>query len=120
MGEGLLRHIGGERYEVFSAGTVPSGLAQHTVEVMREIGIDVSGQHSQHVDEFADQSFDYVIIVCGSATSSCPPFPHEGERLFWDVEDPSDSVARGVGLMDAMRAARDDLSARIKAFLDQP
>lgn len=120
MGEGLLKHLGGEHYDVFSAGTAPSGLARHTVEVMREIGIDVSGQRSQHVDEFADQSFDHVIVVCGVAKDSCPPFAHEGERLFWNVEDPSEAVARGVNLVDAMRAARDDLRARIEAFLAQP
>jgi arsenate reductase len=120
MAEGLLRHLAGERYDVFSAGTAPSGLARHTVEVMREVGIDVSGQRSQHVDEFADQSFDNVIIVCSVAKDSCPPFAYEGERLFWDVEDPSDAVARGLGLIDAMRATRDDLRDRIEAFIAQP
>jgi arsenate reductase len=117
MAEGFLRHIAGERYDVFSAGTAPSGLARHTVEVMREVGIDVSGQRSQHVDEFGGQSFDYVIIVCSVARGRCPPFAYEGERLFWDVEDPSDAVARGMGLTDAMRAARDDIRGRIEAFI---
>ena len=120
MGEGLLRHLGGDRFDVYSAGTVPKGLAPQTIELMREIGIDVSPQRSQHVDEFAHERFDHVIIVCSVARETCPPFTAEGERLFWDVEDPSDGVARGLSLMDAMRASRDDLRARVEAFLAQP
>jgi arsenate reductase len=67
MAEGLLRHLAGCRFEVHSAGTQPSGLADETVAVMREIGIDTSGQRSKHVDEFLGLTFDYVITVCDSA-----------------------------------------------------
>ena len=89
MAEGLLRHLAGDRFEVHSAGTQPSGLAEETVAVMREIGIDTSGQRSKHVDEFLGQTFDYVITVCDSARQACPVFPGEGQRLHWDVEDPA-------------------------------
>jgi len=64
MAEGLLRQLGGDRFDVHSAGTMPSGMSELTIEVMREIGIDVSGQRSKSVDEFARQGFDYVITVC--------------------------------------------------------
>ena len=117
MAEGLLRHLAGDRFEVHSAGTQPKGLAGHTVEVMREIGIDVSGQRSKHVDEYAGQAFDYVITVCDSARQSCPVFPGGGERIHWDVEDPADTIARGDGPLDAFRAARDELRRRIEEFL---
>jgi arsenate reductase len=91
MAEGLLRHLGGDRFEAHSAGTRPSGLAEETVAAMREIGIDVSSQRSKHVDEFAGQEFDYVITVCDSARQECPVFPGDGKRLHWDVEDPADT-----------------------------
>jgi arsenate reductase len=117
MAEGLLRSIADDRFEVHSAGTLPSGLSELTVEAMREIGIDVSTQWSKSVDEFAGQSFDYVITVCDSARQVCPVFPGDGRRLHWDVEDPSDAEARGVPLMDAFRMARDDLRKRIETFV---
>jgi arsenate reductase (thioredoxin) len=116
MAEGLLRHLAGDRFEAYSAGTAPSGISELTIDAMREIGIDVSGQRSKSVDEFADQRFDYVITVCDSARESCPVFPG-GQQLHWSIEDPSDAEARGVPLMDAFRLARADLRGRIEAFV---
>ena len=117
MAEGLLRALAGDSFDVYSAGTMPSGLSDLTIGAMREIGIDVSAQRSKSVDEFAGQAFDYVITVCDSARQICPTFPGEGERLHWDVADPSDIEARGVPLIGAFRIARDDLRARIEPFL---
>jgi arsenate reductase len=117
MGEALLRHIAGDRFDVFSAGILPSGLAHETIEIMREIGIDVSGQRSQHVDEFARVNLDYVITVCDDAKAVCPVFPGGGERIHWSVEDPSDTYERGGTLLEAFRVARDDLRQRIDAFV---
>ena len=117
MGEGLLRDLAGDRFGVHSAGTHPSGLAGETVEVMREIGIDVSGQRSKHVDEFSEQRFDYVVTVCEHALAECPVFPNAGLMLHWDVDDPSDTFEHGGTLIDAFRVARDDLTARVEEFL---
>jgi arsenate reductase len=94
MGEGLLRQLGGDRFDVYSAGIIPSGLADQTVEVMKEIGIDVSGQRSQHLDEFRGMRFDYVITVCDTAKGVCPNFPGS-QQIHWSVENPSDTYARG-------------------------
>ncbi len=116
MAEGLLRHIAGDRFDVCSAGTEPRGLADETIAVMREFGIDVAHQRSQHVDEYAGQHFDYVITVCDSARQTCPVFPG-GEQLHWDVEDPSDTYARGGTLIDAFRSARDTLRERMTEFV---
>jgi len=115
MAEGLLRHIAGDRFEVQSAGTRPSGMSEMTIEAMREIGIDVSQQLSKSVDDVAGHPFDYVITVCDSAREECPLFSG-GEQLHWSVEDPSDAEARGVPLMQAFRLAREDLRQRIELF----
>ena len=115
MAEGLLRHIAGDTFEVQSAGTRPSGMSELTIEAMREIGIDVSGQWSKPVDDVAGHRFDYVITVCDSAREECPLFPG-GEQLHWSVEDPSDTEARGVPLVEAFRLAREDLRQRIELF----
>ncbi len=116
MAEGLLRQAAGDRFDVHSAGTEPKGVSPYTVEAMREIGIDISGQRSNHVDEYVGQQFDYVITVCDSARQSCPAFPGKGERLHWDVEDPSDAEDRGESAIEAFRAARDDLRRRVEEF----
>jgi arsenate reductase len=115
MAEGLLRHLAGDRFESHSAGTLPSGMSEMTVEAMREVGIDIADQWSKHVGEFDGQQFDYVITVCDVAKESCPVFPG-GEQLHWSIEDPSDIQARGVPLAEAFRIAREDLRKRIESF----
>lgn len=116
MAEALLRFHGPDRFEVFSAGTEPKGLAPETIDVMREVNIDVSGQRSKHVDEFAGQQFDHVITVCDSARQVCPVFPG-GESIHWEIEDPDVPIQAGMPKLDAFREARDDLRSRVKAFL---
>ena len=88
MAEGLLRRLGGERFEVESAGTSPSRVRPEAVEAMREVGIDISGQRSKSADEFAGQEFDYVITVCDNARESCPAFPGRAKRIHRSFEDP--------------------------------
>jgi arsenate reductase len=115
MAEGLLRHLAGDRFESHSAGTLPSGMSDMTIEAMREVGIDIADQWSKHIADFDGQRFDYVITVCDVAKESCPVFPG-GEQLHWSIEDPSDNQARGVPLMEAFRLAREDLRTRIESF----
>lgn len=89
MAEGLLRHISGDRFEVFSAGTKPVGLNPDAVKAMLELGIDIANYRSKSVDEFAGQQFDYVITVCDNAKESCPFFPGGGKRIHHSFEDPA-------------------------------
>src|SRR5437016_1272174 len=88
MAEGLLRHDAGERFDVESAGTKPSQVRPEAVAVMRELGIDISGHRSKHVDEFAGQRFDYVLTVCDNARESCPVLPGSGVRRHQSFDDP--------------------------------
>ncbi len=119
MAEGLLRHLAGDRFQVHSAGTDPKGVAPLTVAVMEEIGIDISSQRSQSVEEFAGQRFDYVITVCDSARRLCPTFPGGGRRIHWSVADPAEVEARGAPSLRAFRSARDELRRRIEELLQQ-
>ncbi len=75
MAEGLLRYDAGSQFEVESAGTRPGTVRPEAIAVMAELGIDISGHRSKHVDEFAGQDFDYVLTVCDNANASCPIFP---------------------------------------------
>lgn len=67
MAEGLVRHDAGDRFEIYSAGTNPSRVRPEAIAVMRELGIDISGQQSKSADEFEGQQFDYVLTVCDNA-----------------------------------------------------
>jgi len=114
MAEGLLRSLGGEEYEVYSAGTHPSFVRPQAIEVMREIGIDISGQTSKSLDQFVDQSFDYVITVCDNAKESCPFFAGAKEMLHWSIEDPVSVWGTDQMQLEAFRKARDELRDRIE------
>src|ERR1700680_4630880 len=89
MAEGLLRHDAGDRFEVFSAGTKPSHVRPEAVAVMREVDIDISGQHSKSVDVFTGQHFDYVLTVCDHAKESCPIFSGQTVTIHRSFEDPA-------------------------------
>ena len=81
MAEGLLEHDAGDRFEVKSAGTKPGRVRPEAIAVMKELGIDISGHRSKHVDEFQGQLFDYVLTVCDNAKESCPVFPGHAKRI---------------------------------------
>jgi len=115
MAEGLLRHAGGDRYEVFSAGTRPVGLNPNAVRAMAEFGIDISGHRSKSVDELSGQQFDYVITVCDSAKEACPIFPGPGERLHHNFEDPA--AAPADQQLAKFREVRDQIRAWIGDFV---
>ena len=118
MGEGLLRHFGGDRFEVFSGGLVPSYVRPNAIAVMREIGIDISHHRSKSLNEFIESPFDYVITVCDHASEHCPIFPGPAKRIHWSIDDP---VAPGgeEAQLQAFREARDDLKSRIQDFVKQ-
>lgn len=116
MAEGLLRDMAGDRFEVFSAGLVPSYVRPNAIEVMKELGIDISHHRSKSLNEFIDTSFDYVITVCDHANQHCPIFPGPAKRIHWSIKDP---VAPGdeEAQREAFREARDDLKSRLDAFV---
>jgi arsenate reductase (thioredoxin) len=109
MAEGLLRHVGGEIFDVESAGVEKSFVRPQAIEVMREIGIDISRHRSKSLNEFAGQSFDYVITVCDNANQRCPVFPGAPHRIHWSIEDPVSENASGEKQLAAFRKARDEL-----------
>jgi len=115
MGEGLLRNLAGDRFDVFSAGTRPTSLNPNAIEAMREIGIDISGQRSKSVDEFAGEKFDYVITVCDNARESCPIFPGEARRLHQGFEDPA--AARSGEQPAKFRQVRDAMASWVETFI---
>jgi arsenate reductase len=114
MAEGILRYYGNIRFEVFSAGTKPSSVNLIAIQVMKEIGIDISGHRSKHVDEFKGQRFDYVITVCDNAKESCPFFPGNTKRLHWEFPDPPYDEAVTDAVLDEFRKVRDMILEKFK------
>ncbi len=118
MAEGLLRHLGGTRYEVFSAGTKPAGVNPLAIEAMREVGIDISTQRSKSVAEFAGQEFAAVITVCDNAAEECPIFPGAPQRAHWSLPDPAAVSGTKEEKLGAFRKVREELERRIQAFVN--
>lgn len=118
MAEGLLRAIGGDRFEVFSAGTIKSHVRPQAVVVMQEVGIDITTHHSKSLDVYAGKDFDYVITVCDSANESCPVFPGIPKRIHWSVADPAAASGDEEVQLAAFREARDELTKRLQIFVD--
>ena len=113
MAEGILRHLGGERFEVFSAGSQPSRVHPLAIRVMAKRQIDISGQKSKHMATFADETFDYVITVCDLASEVCPVFPG-AERIHWSIPDPSAVEGAEREKAAAFEHAGNDLLTRIR------
>ncbi|HEY9282238.1 MAG TPA: arsenate reductase ArsC [Pyrinomonadaceae bacterium] len=110
MAEGILRHDGGGKLEVESAGVNPSRVRPEAVEAMREIGIDISSHRSKSADEFVGQQFDYVITVCDNARETCPYFPGDAERIHRSFEDPPAPGAAEADTTTAVfRRVRDEI-----------
>jgi arsenate reductase (thioredoxin) len=118
MAEGLLRHDAGGAFKVFSAGTKPTQVRPEAVAVMREAGIDISGQRSKSVDEFEGQDFNYVITVCDNAKQSCPVFPAKTKRIHWSIEDPAAVQGSEEERLAAFRRIRDELRLRLQRFAE--
>lgn len=115
MAEGLLGHMAGDRFEVFSAGTRPAGLNPNAVKVMAEMGIDISGHRSKHVDEFSGQAFDCVFTVCDNAKEACPLFPGRGKRIHHSFEDPASAPPERQ--LEVFRRVRDEIAVNLRKFV---
>jgi arsenate reductase len=116
MAEGLLRHDAGDRFEVESAGSKPGQVRPEAIAAMREIGIDISSHRSKHVDEFQDQSFDYVLTVCDNAKETCPIYPGQTNRIHRNFEDPAAVQGSEEERVAAFRRVRDQIREYLRGF----
>jgi arsenate reductase (thioredoxin) len=118
MAEGILRHDGGDAFEVESAGVKPGGVRPEAIQAMREIGIDISGHRSKSVDAFVGQEFDTVITVCDNAKETCPVFPGKTERVHRSFEDPPPpGEGSDEERLSIFRRVRDEIREWMKDFI---
>ena len=116
MAEGLVNHFLGDRFQAFSAGTEATRVNPLAIQVMAELGIDISGHHAKTLDEFAGARFDYVITLCGDANETCPLFFGGVERVHLGFDDPSRLKGPGEEVLPEYRRVRDELRTQLLTF----
>jgi arsenate reductase (thioredoxin) len=117
MAEGLLRHLAGDSFEAYSAGTEATHVRPLAIRAMDEIGVDISGHESKTLDRYLGEPFDYVITVCDDANEACPFFPGAKRRLHWSLPDPSAAKGSEEERLAVFRSVRDGLRDRLQAEL---
>ena len=119
MAEALLRKLGGDRFDVYSAGLEPRGIDPMTIDVLQEIGIDTSTLKSKSVSVYMGfKNIDYMITVCAKAEKNCPTlFPSIGQRLYWPFDDPTDYTGPVAERISFYRRIRNEIEQKILLFL---
>ena len=117
MAEGVLRRVAGDIVEVQSAGSNPAQFVHpKAIQVMSEIGIDISKNRSKHLNEFLDRKVHTVITVCGYADEACPIFPGMVARYHWGFEDPAKAQGSEDEVLEVFRKVRDEISRVFGAY----
>jgi arsenate reductase len=119
MAEGLLRHDAGDRFEVESAGTKPGHVRAEAIKVMEEIGIDISGHRSKHVDELTKVAFDYVLTVCDNAKETCPVFGGHAKHIHEAFDDPAALEGTQDEREQLFRVVRDQIRTYLARFASE-
>ena len=117
LAEGILRTAAKDRFRVASAGSKPAGFVHpFAIQVMKEIGIDISAHHSKHLNEFLHQPVATVITVCGNADQACPMFPGQMNRHHWGFDDPAHTVGTDEEKLAMFRRVRDEIRRVFDAY----
>lgn len=117
LAEGILRAAAGDVLNVQSAGSKPAGYVHPlAIQVMKEIGVDVSGHRSKHMDEFLKQPVETVITVCGNADQACPMFPGQVNRHHWGFDDPAHATGTDEEKLAVFRRVRDEIKRVFESY----
>lgn len=119
MAEGLLRADHGEHFAVESAGSRATLVRPEAIAVLAELGIDISGHRSKTVEEFAGESFDWVLTVCDNARESCPVYPGHGRRVHRNFPDPAAVEGSEEERLASFRRVRDEIREYLREFAGQ-
>jgi len=122
MAEAFLTSLGGERFETFSAGLTPGTLNQDVVRVMKEIGIDISGNRTKGINELLKEGkeFDVAVMVCDESHAGlCPVIPGVRKQLHWSIEDPSGVAGSEEVKQEKIREIRDQIRKRVILLIEE-
>ena len=114
MAEGLLRNVAGDRFDVYSAGTEATLVRPEAIEVMAEVGIDISQQTSKTLERYLGEDWNAVITVCDDANEACPVFPGTAARDHWSFPDPSKATGSEEERLGVYRTVRDQIAAHVR------
>ncbi len=118
MAEGWLKTLGGDRFEAYSAGIEAHGKNPRAISVMREAGVDISGQESEILDPKLLDSLDLLVTVCGHADNHCPTIPVSCPKVHWPFDDPAKASGTEEQIMAEFRRVRDQIKGKIQAYID--
>jgi len=117
MAEGILRAAVGDAVEVLSAGSKPAGYVHPlATRALAEIGIDISGHTSKHMNDFLERDIHTVITVCGNADQVCPMYPGQVQRYHWGFPDPAHATGSDEEIFAVFRTVRDDIRRVFEAY----
>ena len=119
MAEGFARTLGKGLIEPYSAGLIAAGVNKRAISVMKEIGIDISGQKSEEINEDLLKTMDVIITLCGNAEESCPYTPPQIKRIHWPINDPVGTIGTEEEIMKEFRHARDEIKRKIEDFIQR-
>lgn len=119
IAEGFFRHFGGDGLEVYSAGIEVHGVNPLAISTMKEVGIDLSGHTSNHINEYLDVDFDYVITVCDHAKENCPYFPTNAKKFHHNFPDPAKATGTQEEILQEFRRVREMIKTYALDFIDQ-
>lgn len=119
MAEGFLREYGKGLVQAYSAGLMATRVHPRAIAVMKESGIDISGQYSKEIDPELLNKMDIVITVCGNAGEPCPVTPPEIKRVHWPIKDPVGTIGTEEEIMREFRRARDEIKEKTEAFIKE-
>jgi arsenate reductase len=117
MAEGWARHLGGDRFDILSAGIDAHGKNPRAIAVMREAGVDISTQESTRINDDMLATVDYLVTVCGHADEHCPALPPGIRKEHWPLEDPARASGSEEKIMQVFRVSRDDIRRRVEDLL---
>jgi arsenate reductase len=116
MAEGMANNLWGDQIEAFSAGTKASFVNPMAIEVMKEIGFDISAHRSKNLSEFDGQNFDYVITLCGDANETCPLYIGGTKKTHIGFNDPAKATGTRDEIMSDFRRVREEIKEKLTAF----
>lgn len=118
IAEGYLRHFAGDAALIYSAGVETHGVNPRAIQIMQEDGIDLSQHTSNHIDEYMDIDFDYVITVCDNAKERCPYFPTKAQKFHYNFPDPAKATGTEVEIQQQFREVRELIKAYCQTFAE--
>ena len=119
IAEGFLRHYAGENANVYSAGVETHGVNPRAISIMNEVGIDISNHTSNHVDEYADIDFDFIITVCDNAKERCPFFPTKAKKFHQNFPDPAKATGTEEAILEQFREVRQMIKRYSQQFVSE-